>query len=54
MTNDTLASPVSLEPTSCGLCGSEEAEPVAVGEDFRGRLSRDTYLAVRCSTCRAG
>jgi len=51
MSSETLAAPAGLEPTSCGLCGADEAEPVAVGEDFRGRSSRDTYLAVRCSSC---
>lgn len=43
--------PVALELVSCGLCGDDEAEPVAVGEDFNGGTGRDTYLAVRCSSC---
>jgi len=51
MSRETLTPALSLEPTSCGLCGSDEAEPVAVGEDFRTAGSRDTYLAVRCSAC---
>ncbi|HEX6107013.1 MAG TPA: methyltransferase domain-containing protein [Gemmatimonadales bacterium] len=53
MPTETLASTdeLRLEPVSCALCGGDEAEPVAVGEDFRRRTSRDTYLAVRCSGC---
>jgi hypothetical protein len=48
MLDETL---VALEPVSCSLCGDDEAEPVAVGEDFGGDAGGDTYLAVRCSNC---
>jgi hypothetical protein len=51
MSSETLTPALSLEPASCGVCGSDEAEPVAVGEDFRTAGARDTYLAVRCSAC---
>ena len=43
--------PPTLEPASCGLCGGVEAEPVAVGQDFRDPSAPDTYLTVRCSAC---
>jgi SAM-dependent methyltransferase len=35
----------------CPLCRTDEAEPVAVGEDFAHQITRDSFLAVRCSEC---
>ncbi|MCC6493634.1 MAG: class I SAM-dependent methyltransferase [Pirellulales bacterium] len=35
----------------CCLCGVEDAEPVAVGEDFEYRTSRDSFVAMRCRRC---
>lgn len=40
-----------LEPAGCCICGNQEAEPVAVGEDFEYRTSHDSFLAVRCQRC---
>ena len=45
------AEPLALERALCCLCGIEDAEPVAVGEDFEYRTAPDTFLAVRCKTC---
>lgn len=44
--------PMRLEPVACCLCGSTDASPVAVGEDFEYRTSDETFLAVRCPRCR--
>ena len=35
----------------CCICESDEATPIAVGEDFEYRTSRDTFLAMQCHTC---
>lgn len=43
--------PLALEPARCCICGTREAEPVAVGEDFEYRTSPDSFLAVRCERC---
>jgi SAM-dependent methyltransferase len=40
-----------LTPTVCCLCRVEDADPIAVGEDFEYRTSRDTFLAMRCRGC---
>jgi SAM-dependent methyltransferase len=45
------ARPLSLAHQRCCLCGVEDAAPVAVGEDFEYRTSRDTFLAMRCRHC---
>lgn len=42
---------LELEAVDCCICGAEEAEPVAVGEDFEYRTSDDIFLAVRCGAC---
>ena len=42
---------LTLVPVRCCLCGSDFAEPVAVGEDFEYHTSPDTFLAVRCCEC---
>ena len=44
---DTL----SLVRTRCCICDADDADPVAVGEDFEHRTSRDTFLATRCRAC---
>ena len=43
--------PLRLENAVCAVCGTNEAEPLAVGEDFEYRTSPDTFLAVQCRTC---
>ncbi len=40
-----------LVHVACGLCGADNPEPVAVGEDFEYRTSDDTFLMVRCRGC---
>ncbi|HZF68408.1 MAG TPA: class I SAM-dependent methyltransferase, partial [Gemmatirosa sp.] len=40
-----------LERAACCVCGTADAEPVGVGEDFEYRTSADTFLAVRCRGC---
>jgi SAM-dependent methyltransferase len=45
------SSALGLTPTECCLCQADDAEPVAVGEDFEYRTSADTFLAVRCRRC---
>lgn len=42
---------LTLTHEACCLCGVEDGEPIAVGEDFEYRTSRDTFLAVRCRHC---
>ena len=42
---------LDLEPALCCLCGVEDVDPVAVGEDFEYRTSPDSFLAVRCRRC---
>ncbi len=48
---DVGARPLTLEPASCCICGTREAEPVGVGEDFEYRTSPDSFLTVRCERC---
>jgi SAM-dependent methyltransferase len=43
--------PLATEAARCCICGTRDAEPVAVGEDFEYRTSPDTFLAVRCVHC---
>lgn len=45
------ADSLALAYQPCCLCGVEDAAPVAVGEDFEYRTSRDSFLAMRCRTC---
>ncbi len=42
---------LDLVPVMCALCGADDGEPVAVGEDFEYRTSADSFLAVRCRRC---
>lgn len=41
-----------IEEVDCPLCGRDDAEPIAVGEDFEYRTTRDTWRMVRCRRCR--
>lgn len=43
--------PLALVPVRCCLCGVDDADPIAVGEDFEYRTSPDSFLAVRCRRC---
>jgi SAM-dependent methyltransferase len=43
--------PLALEPGRCCICDHEDADPVAIGEDFEYRTSPDVFRAVRCRTC---
>ena len=40
-----------LVPVSCCLCGSDDAEPAAIGEDFRQGDANELYLALVCREC---
>lgn len=42
---------LALEPARCAICGTRDAEPVGVGEDFEYRTSPDSFLTVRCDHC---
>lgn len=43
--------PLVLEAATCCICGTRDAEPVGVGEDFEYRTSPDSFLTVRCVHC---
>lgn len=43
--------PLRMIPTRCCVCADDDAEPIAVGEDFEYRTSRDSFLAMRCRGC---
>ena len=43
--------PLTLTNQACCLCDVEDAEPLAVGEDFEYRTSPDTFVALRCRRC---
>ena len=47
----SLGPPLALVRERCGLCDVENADPVAVGEDFEYRTSADTFAAMRCRGC---
>jgi SAM-dependent methyltransferase len=40
-----------MEPVNCCICEIDDAEPIAVGEDFEYGTSPDTFLAMRCRGC---
>ncbi len=43
--------PIPLEPARCALCNLDDAEPIAVGEDFEYHTSPDEFLMVKCRRC---
>lgn len=45
------STPLRFVPASCCICGREEADLLAVGEDFEYRTSPDSFRAVRCRHC---
>ncbi|MEZ6141965.1 MAG: class I SAM-dependent methyltransferase [Zavarzinella sp.] len=42
---------LTLVPAHCCICGTDDAEPVGLGEDFEYRTCPDTFLAVKCPHC---
>lgn len=40
-----------MEWVRCCLCDVDDCDPVAVGEDFEYRTTRDVFRAVRCRRC---
>lgn len=50
-TDSNAGPPLTLSFQVCCLCGVEDAEPTAVGEDFEYRTSADTFMAMRCRGC---
>lgn len=50
--DDPPAAPaLRLVPTTCAVCGADDSDPIAVGEDFEYRTTPDSFLAVRCRRC---
>lgn len=45
------AEPLALVEVACCICETDDAEPVAVGEDFEYQTSPDSFRAVRCRSC---
>ena len=45
------STPLTLTNQTCCLCDVEDAEPLAVGEDFEYGTSPDTFVALRCRRC---
>jgi SAM-dependent methyltransferase len=43
--------PLLMDAVNCCICDVDDAEPIAVGEDFEYRTSPDTFLAMRCRGC---
>ena len=46
-----MLSPLRLQYQRCCLCGTEDADPVGVGEDFEYRTSPDFFMMMRCRRC---
>ncbi len=42
---------LEMEKVVCCLCGIDDADPVAVGEDFEYHTSPEVFRAVRCRRC---
>lgn len=49
--SSSAAPPISLEATACFLCGTRDADPIAVGEDFEYRSCPEQFVAMRCRRC---
>lgn len=49
--SSTVAPPIDLESTCCFLCGTRDADPIAVGEDFEYRSCQEQFVAMRCRRC---
>ncbi len=50
MENETK-NKLKLTHVECCICGTDEAKPVGVGEDFEYRTSADAFVAMRCASC---
>ncbi len=46
-----IQQPLELLPAQCALCLVDDAEPIAVGEDFEYRTAADSFLMMRCRRC---
>lgn len=42
---------LTLESAKCAICGQDNGEPHAVGEDFEYQTTPDTFLMMRCERC---
>jgi hypothetical protein len=42
---------LDLVHTDCPLCGGDEGEPVAVGQDFAHSVAQDSFLVLSCGAC---
>jgi 2-polyprenyl-3-methyl-5-hydroxy-6-metoxy-1,4-benzoquinol methylase len=42
---------LDLTHVRCCICGSDDATPIGVGEDFEYHTSRDTFIAMQCNSC---
>lgn len=49
--NITPQADLKLDLVLCPVCGADEAEPIAVGEDFVLGTTRETFLAGCCRSC---
>jgi len=47
----SAASGVALALVPCPACGADDAEPIAVGQDFEYGTMPDSLLGVRCRVC---
>lgn len=45
------AKPLLFTHVNCCVCEVDDAEPLAVGEDFEYRTSPDTFMAMQCRGC---
>jgi SAM-dependent methyltransferase len=48
---EATARPLALVEVGCCICETDDAQPVAVGEDFEYRTSPDSFRAMRCRGC---
>jgi SAM-dependent methyltransferase len=48
---EACARALTVESASCCICGTRDAEPVGVGEDFEYRSSPDSFLTMCCDHC---
>jgi SAM-dependent methyltransferase len=47
----SVSTGLDLVLTDCPLCGADEGEPVAVGQDFAHSVSQDSFLVLVCGGC---
>jgi SAM-dependent methyltransferase len=51
LTQDDVVAALRLVFTECPLCGRDEGEPVAVGNDFGHRTTLNSFLVLSCPGC---